>query len=75
MVVGVPDDKFGQAVTGVVELREGHELDSASVITHVRQTLAGYKTPKRVLAIDTIGRAANGKVDYKRLTAFATDHG
>ncbi len=75
VVVGVPDDKFGQAVTGVVELREGHELDSASVITHVRQTLAGYKTPKRVLAIDTIGRAANGKVDYKRLTAFATDHG
>lgn len=71
VVVGVPDDKFGEAVTGVVELREGHELDAASIIAHARETLAGYKTPKRILPIDTIGRAPNAKVDYKRLTEFA----
>ena len=33
--------------------------------------LAGYKIPKRILAVGTIGRAANGKVDYKRLRAEA----
>jgi acyl-CoA synthetase (AMP-forming)/AMP-acid ligase II len=33
--------------------------------------LAAYKAPKRVLPVDTIGRAANGKVDYKRLRAEA----
>ena len=35
--------------------------------------LAAYKAPKRVLEIDTIGRAPNGKVDYKRLKAEAAD--
>jgi 3-oxocholest-4-en-26-oate---CoA ligase len=38
-----------------------------SVIDHVRERLAGYKVPRRVLAVDTIDRAPNGKVDYKRL--------
>ena len=37
--------------------------------------LAAYKAPKRVLSIDTIGRAPNGKVDYKRLKAWAADAG
>ena len=38
-----------------------------TLIAHVKGHLAHYKAPKRVLAIDTIGRAPNGKVDYKRL--------
>ena len=35
--------------------------------------LAAYKAPKHVLTVDTIGRAANGKVDYKRLTRYAVE--
>ncbi len=35
--------------------------------------LAAYKAPKHVVVVDTIGRAANGKVDYKRLKAEATE--
>ena len=35
--------------------------------------LAHYKSPKRVVSIDTIGRAPNGKVDYKRMKAYAAD--
>ena len=35
--------------------------------------LAAFKAPKHVLAIDTIGRAPNGKVDYKRLKGYAAD--
>ncbi|MEP6295691.1 MAG: acyl-CoA synthetase, partial [Ilumatobacter sp.] len=72
VVVGIPDEKFGEAVTGVVQLRSGESFDEAAVIAHVREKLAAYKSPKRILTVDTIGRAANGKVDYKRLRAEAT---
>jgi acyl-CoA synthetase (AMP-forming)/AMP-acid ligase II len=73
VAVGVPDDRFGEAITAVVELDDGAELDAAAVIAHVRAKLAAYKAPKQVLPVDTIGRAANGKVDYKRLKAYATE--
>jgi acyl-CoA synthetase (AMP-forming)/AMP-acid ligase II len=41
------------------------------VIAHVRSKLAAYKAPKQVVVVPTIGRAPNGKVDYKRLKAEA----
>jgi fatty-acyl-CoA synthase len=72
VAVGVPDDRFGEAITAVVELDDGEELDAAAVIAHVKERLAAYKAPKQVVPVDTIGRAPNGKVDYKRLKAYAT---
>jgi fatty-acyl-CoA synthase len=71
VAVGVPDDTFGEAITAVVELAPDTALDEAELIGHVKGRLAAFKAPKRVLPIDTIGRAPNGKVDYKRLKAFA----
>jgi fatty-acyl-CoA synthase len=73
VAVGVPDDRFGEAITAVVELDDGATLDAAAVIAHVKDKLAAYKAPKRVLPVDTIGRAPNGKVDYKRLKAYAAE--
>lgn len=73
VAVGVPDDKFGEAITAVVEPNDGADLDEGELIRHVKAQLAAYKAPKRVLGIDTIGRAANGKVDYKRLKQYARD--
>jgi fatty-acyl-CoA synthase len=73
VAVGVPDEKFGEAITAVVELASGSDLDESGIIGHVKGKLAAYKAPKRVLAIDTIGRAPNGKVDYKRLKAWAAE--
>jgi fatty-acyl-CoA synthase len=73
VAVGLPDEKFGEAITAVVELVPGAELDEGAVIIHVKSKLAAYKAPKRVLAIETIGRAPNGKVDYKRLKSWAAD--
>jgi 3-oxocholest-4-en-26-oate---CoA ligase len=73
VVVGIPDDRFGESVTAVVTLRDGETLDERGLIDHVKEHIAGYKAPKRVLQIDTIGRAANGKVDYVRLRRFALD--
>jgi acyl-CoA synthetase (AMP-forming)/AMP-acid ligase II len=72
VAVGVPDEKWGEAICAVVEPVPGTEVDEADVIAHVKSRLAAFKAPKRVLPVDTIGRAPNGKVDYKRLKAEAT---
>jgi acyl-CoA synthetase (AMP-forming)/AMP-acid ligase II len=71
VVVGVPDDRFGEAITALLELTPDSVLDPASITTHVRSTLAAYKSPRHLLQVATIGRAPNGKVDYKRLKSEA----
>jgi len=73
VVVGVPDEKFGEAITAWVEPLPGATLDEDEVIAHVKDRLAHYKAPKRALTIETIGRAPNGKVDYKRLKREASE--
>ena len=70
-VVGMPDERFGEAITALVEATTGASIDEAELILHVRTTLAAYKAPKRIIVIDTIGRAANGKLDYKQLKSYA----
>jgi 3-oxocholest-4-en-26-oate---CoA ligase len=71
--VGIPDDRFGEVICAVVEPFNGATIDADAVIEHVRSRLARYKSPRHIVVIDTIGRAANGKVDYERLTAYAKD--
>jgi fatty-acyl-CoA synthase len=73
VVVGVPDEKFGEAIVAVVQANEGDDLAEGDLVAHVRTKLAAYKSPKRVLPVDTIGRAANGKVDYARWKAYARE--
>jgi fatty-acyl-CoA synthase len=67
VVVGVPDERFGEVVTAMVEADPGRDVDATAIATEVRQTLAAYKAPRHILAVDSIGRAANGKADYSRL--------
>jgi len=67
VAVGVPDDRFGETICAIVQAKEGQDVDEAAIIAHVKTKLASYKAPKRVLAVDTVGRGPNGKVDYKRL--------
>ncbi len=71
LVVGVSDEKWGQAVTGVVELHAGARFDEEELRAYVRARLAGYKCPKRVLRVDSLGRAPNGKADYQRIADHA----
>jgi 3-oxocholest-4-en-26-oate---CoA ligase len=73
VAVGLPDDKFGESVNAVVEPRNGEQVDEDQLIGWVKEHLAAFKAPKRVIAIDTIGRAPNAKVDYKRLKRYAAD--
>jgi fatty-acyl-CoA synthase len=71
VVVGVPDEKFGEAIVAMVEAHPDRDVDAEDVIAHEKAHLAAYKAPKRVVTIETIGRAPNGKVDYKRLRTDA----
>jgi fatty-acyl-CoA synthase len=71
LVVGVPDDKWGQSVTAIVRPAMDHQFDEEVLRKHVRERLAGYKTPKRVLAAEIALRAPNGKADYKTALEFA----
>jgi fatty-acyl-CoA synthase len=64
LVVGVDDAAFGQRVTAVASTRAGSEADEASLRDFVRTKLASYKIPKRVVLVDAVQRAANGKPDY-----------
>jgi fatty-acyl-CoA synthase len=73
LVLGVPDETWGSAVTGVVKIAPGKSFDEAVLRAHVRERLAGYKTPKRVLETGVALRAPNGKADYKSATQFARD--
>ena len=71
LVVGVPDEQWGQAVTGVVELAGGASPSEDELRSFVRTKLAAYKAPKRVLITADLKRAPNGKADYKGVKAFA----
>ncbi len=65
LVVGIDDEKFGQAVTAVASLSPGAKVEEAVIIANVKTQLAGYKAPKRVVFVAQIPRAPNGKADYK----------
>jgi fatty-acyl-CoA synthase len=66
LVVGVPDEKWGQMVTALVELAGSQLTVSEDELRqHVRAQLAGYKTPKRVVVVAKVPRGPNGKADYK----------
>jgi fatty-acyl-CoA synthase len=64
LVIGLPDEKWGQSVTGVVRLKPGGTLDESALAAHVRAHLAAYKAPKRVIATQAALRAPNGKANY-----------
>jgi fatty-acyl-CoA synthase len=73
VVVGIPNERFGEVVTAVVEPAPGATLVEGDLITEVTRTLAAYKAPRHVHVVETIGRAPTGKADYGRLRQAAVD--
>jgi fatty-acyl-CoA synthase len=65
LVVGLPDERFGNKVVGVVSLVENCEIDEAELISSTREHLSGYKLPKNIIFVSEVMRAPNGKADYK----------
>ena len=64
LVVGVPDERFGEAVTAVVACR-GDASVSADDLTGALESLARYKRPRHFVFVPEIVRGPNGKADYK----------
>ena len=65
VVVGVPDERWGQVVTAVVQLRDGATVDLDAVAQHARTLIAGYKVPRGLVVVDSIVRSPSGKPDYR----------
>jgi long-chain acyl-CoA synthetase len=66
-VFGIPDEEFGEALAAHVELQDGAQLDAEDVRAHVREHLAGYKTPRVVRFSDSLPREDSGKIFKRRL--------
>ena len=64
VVVGVPDERWGQRVAAVVQAREGTTPDLASVQDHCRTKIAGYKVPRELHLVARMQRSPSGKADY-----------
>ncbi|RDV07119.1 acyl-CoA synthetase [Sphingorhabdus pulchriflava] len=65
LVVGVPDERFGERVVAVLSAKEGASVNEAALLDFARTRLAGYKMPRQLVFVETVQRAANGKADYK----------
>ncbi len=61
-VIGVEDDRFGQALKAFVVLKEGRSLDPETLRTFVKEQLAHYKVPRSIELLDELPRTATGKV-------------
>jgi acyl-CoA synthetase (AMP-forming)/AMP-acid ligase II len=68
-VIGVPDDKWGEAVKAVCAPKPGHNIDPDSIISYAREKIAGFKVPKSIDIIDALPRNASGKILRKDLRA------
>lgn len=66
-VVGVPDERFGEALLAVVVCHPGTTLDADAIVRHCRERLGGFKIPRRLMLVDTLPRTALGKVDKRSL--------
>ena len=63
--MGLPDERWGEAVTALVEVRKGETLREAELLKDVKERLAGYKVPKSVIFVEKLKRGPNGKSDYR----------
>ena len=68
-VIGVPDEKFGEALLAFVVLRDGESLDCDAMIEFCRDKIAGYKIPRQLELIDELPRNPSGKILKKVLRA------
>jgi fatty-acyl-CoA synthase len=68
-VVGLPDDRWGEAVTAFVRVRPGHDFDAEALLTRCREQIADYKVPKQVIVVDDFPRTASDKPLKRELIA------
>src|SRR5688500_10732991 len=72
VIVGVPDERWGEKVAALVQARPGSTLTLESVQEHCRKLIAGYKVPRALRVVEKVERHPSGKPDYpwaKRVAA------
>ncbi|MGH8830614.1 MAG: AMP-binding protein [Polaromonas sp.] len=72
LVVGLPDERWGQKVVAVIEVAPGHRFDRAEFQRICREHLSSYKVPKTVVLTERVQRSPAGKADYRWAKDFAT---
>jgi long-chain acyl-CoA synthetase len=61
-VVGVPDDKYGEALFAVIVLAPGASLTEDDIMAHCRERIGGFKVPRRMAFVDEMPKSAMGKI-------------
>jgi acyl-CoA synthetase (AMP-forming)/AMP-acid ligase II len=65
VVVGTPDERWGERVVAIVEFRPGETVALPELELHCRRSLAGYKLPRELITVEHVERGPNGKADYR----------
>jgi acyl-CoA synthetase (AMP-forming)/AMP-acid ligase II len=68
-VIGIPDDKWGEAVKAIVVLKNGKTSSEEEIISFAKERIAGFKSPKSVDFISELPRNPSGKILKKELRA------
>ena len=71
VVVGTPDERFGEQVTAVVQPRVGQAFTAATLASFAAQHLARYKLPRTIVFVDEMVRSPSGKPDYRWAKSYA----
>jgi 3-oxocholest-4-en-26-oate---CoA ligase len=70
----VPDDRFGEAVTAVVQLAaDAGSVTDDELVEHVKSRLAGYKQPRHIVRVPELVRSPTGKSDYRLAKSTAVE--
>jgi acyl-CoA synthetase (AMP-forming)/AMP-acid ligase II len=66
-VVGVPDEKWGETVKGIVVVKPGHEVTEEELIGFCKDSIARYKAPKSVDFMPVLPKTGSGKIEKRKL--------
>ena len=72
-VIGLPHERWGEAITAVVITKAGHALKEDDLLVRLRQHLSPYKCPKRIVFVDTMPKTATGKIQKAKLRVELAD--
>ena len=74
LVVGVDDERFGQRVVALVQVRAGRDVSADALQAHGHELLTGYKVPRQFVFVTEIVRSPSGKPDYPHARDVAAAH-
>jgi acyl-CoA synthetase (AMP-forming)/AMP-acid ligase II len=74
VVVGLPHERWSEAITAVVVPKPGESIDADALTTELKRRLDGYKVPKSVIVVDELPRTSTGKIQKNVVRETHTDH-